>query len=74
MYKASKATGILSEWIDALMKFKALLKKNKPLLEKFQALRKTEDSMEDDIARLEQLEREEVEFNLLIEANTGKIS
>lgn len=73
LYKASKACGVLSEWIDALMKFKTMLSENKELFEQMKKMKKVENEMQQDVERLEELERLEKEFTDKMDFNFAKM-
>lgn len=54
--KASIAAGAFAEWLDAVIKFKAIKMENKPLFDKIKALKKEEAAMQEDVDKLDDLD------------------
>lgn len=73
MQKASKAAGVLSEWIESLIKFKQMMAENEELFKQNQELREVEKEMEKDMEKLEDLEREEQEYKNQMTQFQGQI-
>jgi len=47
--KASKAAGVFTEWLNAIVKFKEIKTKNMPLFQKIRELKEQEDAMSEDV-------------------------